>query len=242
MKVAVVCFGPLRAYLPAEAVDNRADLDLPAEASVGAVAAALGIQPESLHALLVDGVQGDLSSPLHQGAEVVLMPAFSGGATRTAVVTVSDSVAGGDRVDSSGDVAERLLVAAGFEPPSRLVSVDTEAEIEKALRGLVERGVELIVSTGGTGFGPRDVTPEATKRVIERDAPGLVELMRSAGLVHTPLAALSRGVAGIAGGSIVLNLPGSPKAVEESLTAVLPLLPHALELMKGRTEHADGDH
>ena len=93
----------------------------------------------------------------------------------------------------------------------------------------------LVVTTGGTGFGPRDVTPEATKAVLEREAPGLSELMRAAGLAHTPMAALSRGTAGTIGDALVINLPGSPKGVRESLEAVLPVLPHAMELSEGAT-------
>ena len=151
-----------------------------------------------------------------------------------AVLTVSDGVAGGTREDGSGDAAEALLRAAGFDVGERRVVPDERPEIEEALRALAA-GHALVVTTGGTGFGPRDVTPEATRGVVEREAPGLAELMRSAGLAQTPMAALSRAAAGTIGGALVLNLPGSPTGVRESLSAVLPVLPHALELMGGTT-------
>ena len=119
----------------------------------------------------------------------------------------------------------------------RVVVADERPVIVEALRAQVDAGTRLIVTTGGTGFGPRDVTPEATTEVIERPAPGLSELMRAAGLEHTPMAALSRGVAGASGASLILNLPGSPKGVKESLDAVIEVLPHALRLLAGDTQH-----
>jgi molybdenum cofactor synthesis domain-containing protein len=118
-----------------------------------------------------------------------------------------------------------------------VVVADDRPAIAAALRAQVDAGTRLVVTTGGTGFGPRDVTPEATSEIIERPAPGLSELMRAAGLEHTPLAALSRGVAGATGSSLILNLPGSPKGVKESLDAVTEVLPHALRLLAGDTEH-----
>ena len=133
-----------------------------------------------------------------------------------AVITVSDGVSNGTREDTSGAAAESLLRAAGFDVGSRVVVPDERAEIERALRELaVTHG--LVVTTGGTGFGPRDVTPEATKAVIEREAPGMAELMRTAGLTHTPMAALSRAVVGSVGSTLIVNLPGSPKGVAEGL-------------------------
>jgi len=146
-------------------------------------------------------------------------------------------VARGTREDESGDLAERQLAGSNYAVVDRVVVPDEQAAIIDALRAQVDSGTRLIVTTGGTGFGPRDVTPEATSRVIERPAPGLSELMRAAGLTHTPLAALSRGVAGAAGSSLILNLPGSPKGVRESLDAVGQVLPHALRLLGGDTEH-----
>jgi molybdopterin adenylyltransferase len=154
---------------------------------------------------------------------------------RAAVVTVSDGVSQGTRADASGDAADELLSAAGLDVTERAVVPDERALIEEALGRLAATGVALVVTTGGTGFGPRDVTPEATRAVIERDAPGLAELMRRAGLEHTPMAALSRAVAGTLGSTLVLNLPGSPAGVRESLEAVLPVVPHALELLAGST-------
>jgi len=154
---------------------------------------------------------------------------------RAAVVTVSDGVTHGTRVDESGDLAEELLRAAGFEVADRSVLPDERPRIEAKLRELAEGGLAFVVTTGGTGFGPRDVTPEATLAVIDREGPGLAELMRSAGLTKTPMAALSRAVAGTLGRTLILNLPGSPRGVRESLEAVLPVATHAVELLAGDT-------
>jgi molybdopterin adenylyltransferase len=153
-------------------------------------------------------------------------------ANRAAVLTVSDGVARGTREDESGDTAARLLREAGFDVSHRRVIPDERPVIESALRELAATH-GLVVTTGGTGFGPRDVTPEATRAVIEREAPGLAELMRATGLGHTPMAALSRAVAGALGDTLIVNLPGSPQGVRESLASVLPVIPHAVELLGG---------
>jgi molybdenum cofactor synthesis domain-containing protein len=153
------------------------------------------------------------------------------------VVTVSDRVSAGTAEDRSGPAAGELLSAAGFEVASTVVpdGVDSVAE---SLRAGVGEGYDLIVTTGGTGMSPRDQTPEATRSVIDREAPGLAEAMRAVTFGVNPHGMLSRGVCGILGSTLVVNLPGSVRGVEESLEVVLPALPHAVGLLSDRpTEH-----
>jgi molybdenum cofactor synthesis domain-containing protein len=151
------------------------------------------------------------------------------------VVTVSDRVSAGTRTDESGPALVERLLEAGFAV--HLVVLPDELDrLTELLRDLA-RTVSLIVTTGGTGFSPRDVTPEATRAVIEREAPGVAEAMRAAGRATTPFSDLSRGVAGIVGTCLVVNTPGSPKGAIESLEAVLPILPHALDHLAGGSGH-----
>ncbi len=153
------------------------------------------------------------------------------------VITVSDGVHHGTRADDSGDALHDLLADAGAVSVTRSVVPDEADLIASEVRSAAN-GAQLVVTTGGTGFGPRDVTPEATAGVVERPAPGLVHLMLARGVESTPLAALSRGTAGTLGRSLVVNLPGSPRGATENLTAILAVIPHALELLAGNTEHS----
>ena len=172
------------------------------------------------------GRSGDYSSEPRQAAE-----------HEAVVITCSNRSAAGEREDASGPALVEALHEAGFDvAPNATVVADDEDEIASLLIGLADSGHRLILTTGGTGLSPTDVTPAATRRVIERETPGLAELMRAAGLASTPMAALSRGVVGTRGRTLIANLPGSPKGARESLDALLPVLPHALEQLAG------GDH
>ena len=165
-------------------------------------------------------------------------------AIRAGVLTISDKASRGERVDTSGVAIAELLTTIDAAVQRSEVVPDEREQIAATLRTWADSDeLDLIVSTGGTGLGPRDVTPEATAEVIERPVPGLGELMRSAGLKHTPMAALSRGIAGVRGRCLILNLPGSEKGVRQNLSAVLDILPHAVELLRGRIgDHAAASH
>jgi molybdopterin adenylyltransferase len=160
---------------------------------------------------------------------------------KIAVVTISDSVNYGVRsVDDSGDKAQQMLEDAGFTVAAREVLPDERAAIAETLRRLcASEDIACVITTGGTGIGPRDVTPEATLEVIDQSLPGIVEAMRAEGLKKTPYAMLSRQVAGVCNRTLIVNLPGSPRAVEECLGVVLPVLRHATQLLAGNTSHRE---
>lgn len=156
---------------------------------------------------------------------------------KAAVVTVSDSVAAGDNEDVSGDVAREMLADIGFDVTETSVVSDGEESVAAELLRL-SGSVSLIVTTGGTGLSPRDLTPEGTRRVIEREIPGIAEAMRADTFGKVPFGMLSRGVAGLRGGCVIVNLPGSPKAVREGLAVIGPVLEHAVDIASGDF----GDH
>ena len=156
-----------------------------------------------------------------------------------AVLTVSDSVFQGKRRDGSGPAVVELLQQNGWTVAHTRVVADDMGVLAATLRELTAQGVGVVITTGGTGVSPRDVTPEATRKVITREIPGLAEQMRREGAKTSPMAALSRGVAGISGHSLVINLPGSPQGAVDSLKAILPILPHAVELLSGGDPHAE---
>lgn len=153
-----------------------------------------------------------------------------------AVLTVSDGVHRGTRIDEGGDSVAATLADHGYDIVARSVIPDEAGPIASAIVDLSRRA-RLVVTTGGTGFGPRDVTPEATAGVLDRGAPGLELMMLMAGLAVTPFASLSRARVGSIGSSLVVNLPGSPRGAVQNLEAILGVVPHALELLAGNTEH-----
>lgn len=157
---------------------------------------------------------------------------------KAAVVTISDGCHRGEREDNSGEALCKALAADGWTVTETGLVPDEIDEIQQCILGWTRRGeVSLIVSTGGTGLGPRDVTPEAVMPLLDKDAVGLAELIRLRGLEHTPLAALSRSVAGVVRKTLVLCLPGSPRGAVQSWQAVAEVIPHAVEIARGRTRH-----
>jgi len=157
---------------------------------------------------------------------------------RAVVITTSDACSVGEREDISGETLVQLLTELGAEIVAQDIVNDDLEPLARKLRAYADlKHVNLIVTTGGTGFGPRDNTPEATLQVIDREAPGLAEAMRMETLKQTPMAMISRGVCGIRSGALIVNLPGSPKAVRESFEIIRPVLSHAVALLEGNTSH-----
>jgi molybdopterin adenylyltransferase len=157
---------------------------------------------------------------------------------QAAVITVSDSTHAGTREDKSGPAVVARLEQAGYQVIRRVVVPDERVVIGDLLREMADsRAAGVVFTTGGTGVSPRDITPEATRDVIEKELPGFGELMRAKGLASTKTAVLSRGVSGIRGGVLIVNLPGSTRGAVESIDAILDLVPHVLDLINGRTGH-----
>ena len=156
---------------------------------------------------------------------------------RTAILTVSTSVSSRLAEDRSGPVLAGLAEGAGCEIVGMEVVPDDFALIEDRLQHFVDQHCDLIFTTGGTGMTPDDITPEATRVVIHREAPGLAEAMRAEGARHTPLGILTRGIAGIAESTLIVNFPGSPKAVEQLFPVIAPVLPHAVQTLRGESRH-----
>lgn len=162
-------------------------------------------------------------------------------AFKAAVVTVSDKGAAGEREDLGGVVVRDALVDAGIEVARREIVPDDLEELTYLLHELCDSGLDLVVTTGGTGLSERDITPEATLAVIEKEIPGIAEAMRAKSMRITPHAMISRAVCGLKGSTLIVNLPGSPKGAGECLDVVMPALPHALEVLSGQaSECADG--
>lgn len=160
---------------------------------------------------------------------------------RAKILVLSDSAAAGTRQDLTGPAVRESLEARGWTVAAlEVLPDDLERVVERLREWSEDSGCEVVFTAGGTGLAPRDVAPEATRRVIDREIPGFGELMRAEGLKKTRRAALSRGLAGLRKGTLIVNLPGSPRAARESLDAIADLLPHAIDIAQGRTQHSDG--
>ena len=157
--------------------------------------------------------------------------------SKAQVVTISDGAFHGQREDASGAALVKLLSRDGFEVHGPQVVPDDVERIREAVMTAVERGVDLVVATGGTGLGPRDVTPQAISTLIDYEVPGMGEAMRRAGAGTTPMALLSRSMAGVRKRTLIISVPGSPKGATESLEAVMPVVGHAIQLLHGDTAH-----
>ena len=160
---------------------------------------------------------------------------------KVAVLTLSDKGSRGERADTSGPAIEKLVKKIDAEVVSYDILPDEKALIKKKLISLCRKKIDLILTTGGTGVSPRDVTPDATREVIKQEIPGIAEAMRLKGLKKTPFAMISRAIAGIRNKTLIINLPGSPKAVRENLSAILACLPHTIEKIKGSKAECASD-
>ena len=159
---------------------------------------------------------------------------------RTAVLTISDSASAGARIDVSGPAVAAVCAEQGWSVRHTQILPDEQAIVAEALRTLADSGrYDLILTTGGTGIAARDNTPEATRLILQKELPGLAELMRQEGLKYTRRAVLSRSLAGIRAASLIVNLPGSPKGAPQSLGAIVDLIPHIVELLRGNTAHVE---
>ena len=157
---------------------------------------------------------------------------------RARIITCSDAASRGERVDRSGPAVRELLAASGYDVDAIVVVADEVDAIAAAIETATSDGIRLVITTGGTGIAPRDVTPEATMRVCEKVIPGFGELMRASSLQKTTMAPLSRAQAATRGSALIVNLPGSENGARENLQAILHLIPHALQLLEGKTEHS----
>ena len=156
---------------------------------------------------------------------------------RVAILTVSDAGSRGEREDTAGAAVAEMVTAGGGEVVQRRTVPDEREQIAAALLEWCDSAIDLVLTTGGTGLAERDVTPEAVRSIAERDVPGIAEAMRADGMRHTPMAMLSRSVAATRGRTLIITLPGSERGARESLAAVVEVLPHAVQLLRGDTEH-----